>query len=134
MLAYRIQEDAFGGLDRDTAKLLDRLARGEKPSELNRRLKAGTVLVREYQGERHTVTVTTEGFVWRDTTYSSLSMIAHVITGTRWNGPRFFGLRTAGKPKGAAPAKNHSERNVPKQNRSSVQVSRAGNRGGSDYG
>src|SRR3954468_18361836 len=56
MIAYRIQEEAFGGLDRQTVKLLDRLARGEKPSELNRRLKAGTVLVREYQGERHTVT------------------------------------------------------------------------------
>ena len=57
MIAYRIQEEAFGGLDRETIKLLDRLARGEKPNELNRRLKAGTVLVREYHGERHTVTI-----------------------------------------------------------------------------
>ena len=57
MIAYRIQEEAFGGLDRETLKLLDRLARGEKPNELNRRLKTGTVLVREYNGERHTVTV-----------------------------------------------------------------------------
>jgi hypothetical protein len=94
MITYRIQEDAFGGLDRATIKLLDRLARGEKP-ELNRRLKAGTVLVREYQGERHTVTVVPDGFVWRDATYSSLSTIARAITGTAWNGPRFFGLRTA---------------------------------------
>jgi DUF2924 family protein len=67
LIAYRIQEEAFGGLDRATVKLLDRLARGEKP-ELNRRLKAGTVLVREYQGERHTVTVVPDGFVWRDAT------------------------------------------------------------------
>ena len=66
MIAYRIQEEAFGGLDRETVKLLDRLARGEKPSELNRRLKPGTVLVREYKGERHTVTVVPDGFVWQD--------------------------------------------------------------------
>ncbi len=56
MIAYRIQREAFGGLDRETVKLLDRLARGGKPHGLNRRLKPGTVLVREYQGERHTVT------------------------------------------------------------------------------
>src|ERR1700720_4036194 len=94
MIAYRIQEEAFGGLDRETIKLLRRLARGEKPNELNRRLKPGTVLVREYQGERHTVTVVPSGFVWRETTYASLSTIARAITGTTWNGPRFFGLRT----------------------------------------
>ena len=92
MIAYRIQEEAFGGLDRETVKLLDRLARGEKPSELNRRLKAGTVLVREYDGERHTVTVVPDGFVWQEKTYSSLSTIARAITGTKWNGPRFFGF------------------------------------------
>ena len=53
MIAYRIQEEAFGGLDPKSARLLDRMARGEKPSELPRRLKAGTVLIREYNGERH---------------------------------------------------------------------------------
>jgi hypothetical protein len=94
MITYRLQEEAFGGLDRATVKLLDRLARGEKP-DLNRRLKAGTVLVREYRGERHTVTVVPDGFVWRDTTYGSLSTIARAITGTAWSGPRFFGLRVA---------------------------------------
>jgi Protein of unknown function (DUF2924) len=51
------------------------------------------VLVREYQGERHTVTVVANGFVWREATYASLSTIARAITGTNWNGPRFFGLR-----------------------------------------
>src|SRR5947208_6457939 len=56
MIAYRIQEEAFGGLDRATIRLLDSLARGEKPKEFNRRLKPGTVLIREYKGERHTVT------------------------------------------------------------------------------
>src|SRR5712691_7974278 len=96
MIAYRIQEEGFGGLDRETIKLLDRLARGEKAgTELNRRLKAGTVLVREYQGERHTVTVVPDGFVWQGTTYGSLSTIARAITGTAWGGPRFFGLRSA---------------------------------------
>jgi|SRR5215213_5122135 len=105
MIAYRIQEEAFGGLDRETIKLLDRLARGEKPSELNRRLKAGTVLIREYQGERHTVTVVPDGFLWREATYSSLSTIAKTITGTAWNGPRFFGLRVPGEPIAEEPAK-----------------------------
>jgi hypothetical protein len=96
MMAYRIQEEAFGGLDRATIRLLDRLSRGEKPgTEVNRRLKAGTVLVREYQGERHTVTVVPGGFVWRGTTYGSLSTTARAITGTPWGGPRFFGLRSA---------------------------------------
>ena len=52
------------------------------------------MLVREYQGERHTVTVVPGGYVWRESTYASLSTIARAITGTAWNGPRFFGLRT----------------------------------------
>src|SRR5207302_4939602 len=89
--------EAFGGLGRETIKLLDRLARGEKTgTELNRRLKPGAVLVREYQGERHTVTVVPEGLLWEGATYTSLSTIARAITGTAWNGPRFFGLRDAG--------------------------------------
>src|SRR5258707_7911759 len=73
---------------------LDRLARGDKPgADGGRRLKPGTVLVREYQGERHTVTVVPGGYVWREATYASLTTIARAITGTAWNGPRFFGLR-----------------------------------------
>jgi hypothetical protein len=124
MIAYRIQEEAFGGLDRETIKLLDRLARGEKPNELNRRLKAGTVLVREYQGERHTVTVVPDGFVWQDTTYSSLSIIARAITGTAWNGPRFFGLRVPGEPKGSeAPGATAPISKRTKRGRSSVRTS-----------
>src|SRR6266571_2250668 len=124
MIAYRIQEEAFGGLDRETIKLLDRLARGQKPSELARRLKAGTVLVREYQGERHTVTVVPDGFVWRDTTHSSLSIIAQAITGTKWNGPRFFGLRVPSHPQNADAAKEpRSEKQKPaKRTRSSVRA------------
>ena len=103
-IAYRTQEKAFGGLDRETVKLLDRLASGGKRCGLNRRLKAGTVLVREYQGERHTVTVVPGGFSWRGSTYLSLSAIARAITGTAWNGPRFFGLRVPGNPGAGATA------------------------------
>ncbi len=94
MIAWHIQEQALGGLDAATRTLLQGLARGQKP-EGRRRLKAGTVLVREYQGERHTVTVVPGGFVWREATYASLSNVARAITGTAWNGPRFFGLRPA---------------------------------------
>jgi hypothetical protein len=92
-LCWHIQEQAFGGLDSGTAKILNGFVRGDKPLPA-RRLKHGTVLVREYRGERHAVTVVPGGYVWRETTYASLSTIARAITGTTWNGPRFFGLRT----------------------------------------
>jgi Protein of unknown function (DUF2924) len=93
-LCWHIQEQAFGGLDPKIAKHLSSLARGDKsPANHPRRLKPGTLLVREYQGERHTVTIVANGFVWREATYASLSTIARAITGTNWNGPRFFGLR-----------------------------------------
>jgi len=95
MIAWEIQEQALGGPDAASLKLLDSLARGEK-LESKRRLKTGTVLVREYRGGRHTVTVVPGGFLWRDTTYRSLSTVARAITGTAWNGPRFFGLRGPG--------------------------------------
>jgi hypothetical protein len=64
---------------------------------LKHRLKVGTVLVREHQGERHIVTVVPDGFAWQETTYASLSSIARAITGTAWSGPRFFGLRGIGE-------------------------------------
>jgi hypothetical protein len=92
-ICWHIQEQAQGGVDANIAKVLDSLARGDKPVA-ERRLKPGTVLVREYQGKRHTVTVVPGGYVWCDATYASLSIIARAITGTAWNGPRFFGLRT----------------------------------------
>ena len=131
MIADRIQQEAFGGLDRETVKLLDRLARGGKRDGLNRRLKPGSVLVREYQGERHTVTVVPGGFVWQDSTYFSLSAIARAITGTVWNGPRFFGLRVQRDIEArATPAAKPSP---PKRNH--VQSSgTAGIRWGSDHG
>ena len=93
-ICWHIQEQAFGGLDQKTTRLLDGLVRGDKPrADHTRRLRPGTVLVREYQGERHTVTVIGDGYVWRDATYASLSTIARAITGTAWSGPRFFGVR-----------------------------------------
>jgi hypothetical protein len=91
MIAARIQEEAFGTLDRATLKLLDGLARHSRSAKRN--LKIGTVLVREYQGRRHTVTVAAEGYVWEGHPYSSLSAIARAITGTAWSGPRFFALK-----------------------------------------
>ena len=93
MIANRIQEEAFGTLDRATLKLLDGLAGRARRRERN--LKIGTVLVRDYQGRRHTVTVVPEGYVWEGTSYSSLSAIARTITGTVWNGPRFFAVKPA---------------------------------------
>jgi hypothetical protein len=96
MIAYRTQEKALGGLSRASRRLLEDLGGGKQAIEAaRRRLKPGTVLVREYQGERHTVTVAPDGFVWREETYASLSTIAHLVTGTSWNGPKFFGLRVA---------------------------------------
>ena len=66
-ICWHIQEQGLGGLDHKATKLLDGLARGDKPgADRLRRLKVGTVLVREYQGERHTVTVVSDGYVWRD--------------------------------------------------------------------
>ena len=95
-LAYRLQEKAYGGLDKSTRKLLNALAgRNGAGAQLYERLKSGTVLVREYQGERHSVTVIPDGYVWREKIYPSLSAIALAITGTAWNGHRFFGLRSA---------------------------------------
>ena len=108
-LCWDIQEQAFGGLDPETAKHLDGLAQGNKPGmDRPRRLKPGTVLLREYQGKRHTVTVVPNGYVWRETTYASLSTIARAITGTNWNGPRFFGLRSGAESTALPEAANVS--------------------------
>ena len=95
MIANRIQEEAFGTLDRATLKLLDGLARRDGARRGERNLKIGTVRVRDYHGRRHTVTVAPEGFVWEGKPYSSLSAIARAITGTVWNGPRFFAVNPA---------------------------------------
>lgn len=103
-LAYRVQELAYGGLRSETKKRLEALAEeleAESQSPAARRnsspeqnLLVGTRLLREWQGIEHTVTVLDSGFEWEGRPYTSLSSVARAITGTRWNGPLFFGLRT----------------------------------------
>jgi Protein of unknown function (DUF2924) len=98
MIAYRLQAERLGDLDRDTRRFLDRVAAGtgnELPTPRHRRhtLRPGTVLVREWDGRSQRVTVLDEGFAWNGATYRSLTEVAFAITGTRWSGPRFFGLR-----------------------------------------
>jgi hypothetical protein len=92
-LAWRLQEKAFGGHDKATLKLLEDYGQNRAGDQRCQRLKPGTVLMREFDGTRHTVTIVPEGFTWQEKTYPSLSAIAKIITGTNWNGPRFFGLR-----------------------------------------
>jgi len=99
-LAYRIQELTYGGPDKQTRRLLDMLA-DEVEGTLTRKAQiadprnpvVGTKLIREWDGVAHTVTVLREGFDWGGQRYKSLSAVARAITGTRWNGYRFFGLR-----------------------------------------
>jgi hypothetical protein len=106
-LAYRLQEQAYGKLPAATQRELDRLiAHYEKNPRGHfvapRRIKPGSVLVRDWNGKSHRVIVLDHGFGYNETTYTSLSQIARTITGTRWNGPRFFGLRS--EPKAGAQA------------------------------
>jgi len=98
VLAYRLQEQAYGGLKPSTRKRLQRLAveleQKQKtwPSPVPQ-LRAGTRLLRQWQGQMHEVVVADEGFDYRSKRYESLSEIARQITGTRWSGPLFFGLK-----------------------------------------
>lgn len=99
-LAYRVQELTYGGPDRQTRRHLDLLA-DEVEGTLTRKSQisdprnpiVGTKLIREWNGISHTVTVLRDGFEWSGKRYKSLSAVARTITGTRWNGYRFFGLR-----------------------------------------
>ena len=91
-IAFHAQQKALGGLPPATARLLRSLIKpGVEPP---RQVKAGSVIVREHQGVVHEVLVVPGGFCWQGKTYDSLSTIAKTITGTSWNGPRFFGLRS----------------------------------------
>ena len=108
VLAFRIQADRLGDLDHETRKILDRtnanksgLAMADRLKSLDRKrieLTPGTVLVREWDRQSHRVMVLADGFAWNVETYVSLSKVAFAITGTRWNGPRFFGLRDKQAP------------------------------------
>ncbi len=100
-IAYTRQERLYGGLTRAVANELDRLLnrvlgdsaakRPQAPTALLPR--TGTILVREWQGTTYQVTIVNDGFLWNGQTHRSLSSIARAITGTKWNGPRFFGMR-----------------------------------------
>jgi hypothetical protein len=99
-LAYRIQERVQGALSRTTRTHLRRLAEATKngatPGLLDTPgIKLGTRLIRQWQGETHEVMVIDTGFAYRGKHYLSLSEIARLITGTRWSGPAFFGLKTS---------------------------------------
>lgn len=96
-IARKLQEDAYGGLDKKAARLLNQLiaqsARANGKIVVPRRIKSGAILVRQWKGKSHRITVIDNGFAFEGKLYDSLSEIARRITGTRWNGPRFFGLR-----------------------------------------
>jgi hypothetical protein len=103
IIAYRIQADRLGDLDHETMQVLDRKDSRETGAAMSARLVSfdqkrteltpGTVLVREWDRQSQRVMVMSDGFAWNGQTYDSLSKVAFAITGTKWNGPRFFGLR-----------------------------------------
>jgi hypothetical protein len=103
VIAYRLQADRFDDLDHATKQMLDRAMAKEAGPAMSIRLASfdqkrteltpGTVLVREWDRQSQRVMVMADGFAWNGQTYDSLSKVAFAITGTKWNGPRFFGLR-----------------------------------------
>jgi len=104
VLAYRLQTDAFGGLDKSIQRMLASKKEQGAAVPFNRRapqtrdgvrLKAGAMLVREWKGKLERVMILEDGFAWNGQTFGSLSQIARAMTGTNWNGHRFFGLRQA---------------------------------------
>jgi Protein of unknown function (DUF2924) len=100
-LAYRLQEKALGGLKPATRRLLasaadDAAARRTMPEARERKIKPGTILLREWHGVQHRLTVLEDGVQFGGQRYRSLSEVARKITGSRWSGPLFFGLKSAG--------------------------------------
>jgi hypothetical protein len=98
ILAYRIQEKAYGGLSATANTRSQQIATSLRPQsrsrdEARQRFKAGTKLIREWRGKTHEVTLNNEGYHYLGKTYKSLSPIACEITGTRWSGPAFFGTK-----------------------------------------
>jgi hypothetical protein len=95
-VAYQLQSDSLGSLSTTVEKFL---LSHSSPRSLNghRKLEPGSQLVREWQGEMHVVDVIESGYRWNGERYTSLSAVARDITGTRWSGPRFFGLARSGK-------------------------------------
>jgi Protein of unknown function (DUF2924) len=98
-IVYRLQERAYGGLKPSTSRLLARVAEetatGSSPKKPQTRMaQSGTILIREWQGSAHRVTMLDDGVSFNGKHYRSLSEVAREITGSRWSGPRFFGLRS----------------------------------------
>jgi Protein of unknown function (DUF2924) len=102
-IAYRLQEKALGSLKPATLRLLERIAddatvrRQVSTTPEKIRVSTGTVLIREWHGTKHQVTVLKDGFLYRAKRFGSLSRIARAITGSRWSGPLFFGLKSSRK-------------------------------------
>jgi Protein of unknown function (DUF2924) len=100
ILAYKIQEQAFGGLTSSIRRRLRQFASAfakdpQAPIPHMRAIKPGTRLIRQWQGKSYKVTVANSGFEYEGQWYASLSEIARLITGTRWSGPLFFGLKVS---------------------------------------
>lgn len=95
-LADELQRVATGSnavLDRRLAKMASKHRTGHRPAVRTVSFKPGSTLVRDWQGRRHEVEVASDGYIWNGQKHASLSKVARLITGVRWNGPRFFGLR-----------------------------------------
>jgi Protein of unknown function (DUF2924) len=107
-LAYKVQENAYGGLKPSTRAELRRIGRaletgsGSMTPDMRPRTKPGTRMVRHWRGKPYEVVVTELGFEYSGKSYGSLSQIAREITGTRWSGPAFFGLRKATIARGSS--------------------------------
>jgi hypothetical protein len=103
-IAYRLQERAFGGLKVSTRRLLQRIAEDAHHSgsatPAAAKLRPGAVLIREWRGTSHQVTVLEDGVLFRGKRHRSLSEVARKITGNRWSGPLFFGLKAPVKENG----------------------------------
>jgi hypothetical protein len=97
-ISYRLQERAYGGLKPSTYRLLtkaiEEIATGSSKRPQTRMAQSGTILIREWQGTAHRVTMLDDGVSFNGKRYRSLSEVAREITGSRWSGPRFFGLRS----------------------------------------
>ena len=114
-IAYRVQELDYGGLSKATRRKLLALTKmlqsnGSIEPDDGPRLRPGARLVREWRGGTHTIQVTEDGFEYGGKSYSSLTKIAHVITGAHWSGPRFFGLNRKPTPSPQDPGDASLER------------------------
>ncbi len=103
-VAWKLQAQALGGVSASAKRRLAGMAdvltrRSAAPKPRRASLRPGARLVREWGGQTHEIVVAEDGFVWRDRTWRSLSVIAREMTGTRWSGPRFFGLDRVGRGK-----------------------------------